>query len=100
MNVFDMAYQGFVSGNLNKDAYSVQLFAKAKLPMMVIQSFAKNFGLYGQRVGCFSVPNEDEEWVEKMNLFLGSRIRELYSSNPRIGSDIVKTVLGNNELRK
>lgn len=34
-----------------------------------------------------------------MNLFLGSRIRELYSSNPRIGSDIVKTVLGNKELR-
>lgn len=27
-NLFDMAYQGFVSGNLEKDAYAVQLFAK------------------------------------------------------------------------
>ena len=42
-----MAYQGFVSGNLAKDAFSVRLFAKNKLPMVVIQSFAKNFGLYG-----------------------------------------------------
>ena len=35
-----------------------------------------------------------------MNGFLGSRIRRLYSSNPRIGSDIVKTVLKNKDLRK
>ena len=68
--------------------------------MIVIQSFAKNFGLYGQRVGCFSIPNEDEEWVENMNGFLGSRIRKLYSTNPRIGSDIVKTVLKSDKLRR
>ena len=35
-----------------------------------------------------------------MNGFLGSRIRKLYSTNPRIGSDIVKTVLKNDRLRK
>lgn len=56
-----MAYQGFVSGDLNKDAFAVQLFAKEKMNMMVVQSFAKNFGLYGQRVGCLSIPMDTVE---------------------------------------
>jgi aspartate/tyrosine/aromatic aminotransferase len=67
--------------------------------MAVIQSFAKNFGLYGQRVGCMSIPNEDENWVKLMNDFLGSRVRKLYSSNPRLGSDIIKTVLSDPKMR-
>lgn len=98
-NVFDMAYQGFVSGDLNKDAYAVQLFAKNHQRMAVIQSFAKNFGLYGQRVGCMSIPNMDEAWVKSMNDFLGSRVRKLYSNNPRFGSDIIKTVLSDPKMR-
>lgn len=92
-NLFDMAYQGFVSGDPDKDAYSVQLFARNKMPMMVIQSFAKNFGLYGQRVGCFSIPNLDQSWVHRMDEYLRVMIRRLYSNNPRYGSDIVKTIL-------
>ena len=92
-NLFDMAYQGFVSGDPDLDAYSVQLFAKNKMPMMVVQSFAKNFGLYGQRVGCFSIPNLDQAWVHRMNEYLRVRIRRLYSNNPRYGSDLVKTIL-------
>ncbi len=99
-NCFDMAYQGFVSGDLEKDAYAVQLFAKNKLPIAVIQSFAKNFGLYGHRIGCFSIPNEDETFVKNMNDFLNIRIRRLYSSNPRYGSDIIKTVLQDSKLRQ
>ncbi len=98
-NIFDMAYQGFVSGDLEKDAYAVQLFAKNKQRMSVIQSFAKNFGLYGQRVGCMSITNEDENWVKLMNDFLGSRIRKIYSTNPRFGSDIVKIVLSDPKMR-
>jgi len=94
-----MAYQGFVSGDLEKDAYSVQLFTKERLNVCTIQSFAKNFGLYGHRVGCFSIVNEDEEWVEKMNDFLGSRIRKMYSTNARYGSDIIRTVLDDPKLK-
>jgi aspartate/tyrosine/aromatic aminotransferase len=100
LNCFDMAYQGFVSGNLAKDAFSVRLFAQNKLPMVVIQSFAKNFGLYGLRIGCISIPNVNETWVKNMNEMFGFVIRRLYSNNPRFGSDIVKTVLNDPELRR
>ena len=88
-----------MSGDLEKDAYSVQLFTKEKMPLCSIQSFAKNFGLYGHRVGCFSMPNEDEEFVKSMNEFLGSRIRKMYSTNSRYGSDIVRTILDIPELK-
>lgn len=54
---FDNAYQGFTSGDLEKDADSIRLFLEREstIPILCAQSFAKNFGLYGQRVGCFSV---------------------------------------------
>lgn len=95
-----MAYQGFVSGDIEKDAFAVRLFCKNELPIIVCQSFAKNFGLYGHRVGCFSMPCKNVEWVDKMNGFLNAYIRKIYSNNPRFGSDIVKTILRDPELRK
>merc|ERR1712216_659100 len=52
---FDSAYQGFATGDLEKDAYALRLFAAEGLPLFVSQSFAKNFGLYGERVGTFSL---------------------------------------------
>jgi len=52
---FDSAYQGFASGDLEKDSYSLRLFAEHTDNIMLFQSFAKNFGIYGERAGCFSV---------------------------------------------
>ncbi len=51
---FDMAYQGFASGDLEKDSYALRLFSNADVKLALAQSFSKNFGLYGQRVGCLS----------------------------------------------
>lgn len=45
---FDMAYQGFASGDTARDAYAVRLFVEDGHPTMLLsQSFAKNMGLYG-----------------------------------------------------
>ncbi len=99
-NLFDMAYQGFVSGDIAKDAYVVRLFARNKLPLCVSQSMSKNFGLYGHRIGCLSMPNSSEKFVHEMNEFLRCRIRRLYSSNPRFGSDVIKTILGDRMLKE
>lgn len=45
--VFDSAYQGFASGSLDEDAYSLRHFLDNYDRIMLFQSFAKNFGLYG-----------------------------------------------------
>ncbi|PFH58396.1 hypothetical protein XA68_13737 [Ophiocordyceps unilateralis] len=50
---FDCAYQGFASGDLARDAAAVRYFVDQGFELLVCQSFAKNFGLYGERAGCF-----------------------------------------------
>ena len=45
---FDCAYQGFASGDLARDGYSVKYFAERGFEFLCAQSFAKNFGLYSK----------------------------------------------------
>lgn len=45
---FDSAYQGFASGDLDKDAWAVRYFDSRGFEMLCAQSFAKNFGLYSE----------------------------------------------------
>merc|ERR1712123_558951 len=49
--IFDTAYQGFASGDPDKDAWSLRYFTEQGFEMMVCQSFSKNFGLYNERAG-------------------------------------------------
>lgn len=43
---FDSAYQGFASGDPDKDAWAVRYFVERGFEILCAQSFAKNFGLY------------------------------------------------------
>lgn len=45
---FDMAYQGFASGDIDRDAWAVRYFIEQGHNIVLSQSFAKNMGLYGQ----------------------------------------------------
>jgi aspartate/tyrosine/aromatic aminotransferase len=47
---FDVAYQGFCSGDLDKDAAAVRLFVEEGHELFVAQSFAKNMGLYSTQI--------------------------------------------------
>ena len=57
---FDAAYQGFASGDLIKDVAAIRLFADRGFSLLVAQSYAKNMGLYGERVGALHIvtPNK------------------------------------------
>jgi aspartate aminotransferase len=90
---FDSAYQGFASGDLDKDALAVQMFLADGHDIMASVSYAKNFGLYGERVGSFSVccgsPANRDAVLSQLDII----IRNLYSNPPLQGMRIVKTVL-------
>ena len=45
-----MAYQGFASGNPDKDAFGVRYFAERGMEFFCAQSFAKIFGLYSKYI--------------------------------------------------
>jgi aspartate aminotransferase len=64
---FDSAYQGFASGDLDRDAWPVRYFVEQGFELFIAQSFAKNLGLYGQRVGCLTVVVKDASVVKPMH---------------------------------
>jgi aspartate/tyrosine/aromatic aminotransferase len=53
--LFVAPLQGFASGDLDKDASALRMFTRAGLELLLAQSYAKNMGLYGERVGAISV---------------------------------------------
>ena len=58
---FDFAYQGFGKG-LEEDAWGLRHFAEKGHEMLVASSYSKNFGLYGERVGCLSILTKSKQW--------------------------------------
>lgn len=45
-----MAYQGFASGDIDRDAWAVRYFIEQGHNIILSQSFAKNMGLYGEQI--------------------------------------------------
>ncbi|KAH8053833.1 aspartate aminotransferase [Aureococcus anophagefferens] len=76
---FDCAYQGFASGDAERAAGGLRHFVAEGHTLMLAQSYAKNFGLYGER--------------------LKAVIRPMYSSPPVHGARVVAEVLGDAQLR-
>ena len=95
---FDSAYQGFASGDAERDAAALRYVVGRGLPVLLAQSFAKNFGLYGERCGTLSVVCKDADEKERLLSQLRLIVRPMYSSPPRHGSSIVKTVLSDAQL--
>lgn len=96
---FDMAYQGFSSGDINKDAEGLRLFVDdGHLPIFV-QSYAKNMGLYGERVGACTVLCASEAEAKPVESQVKIIIRAMYSSPPLGGARIATEVLTDPALR-
>ncbi|KAF7320366.1 Aspartate aminotransferase [Mycena kentingensis (nom. inval.)] len=95
---FDMAYQGFASGSTSGDAFAVRHFVSQGHQISLCQSFAKNMGLYGERVGAFSLITNDAEEKKRVDSQLKIIIRPMYSNPPIHGARIANTILSNSEL--
>lgn len=89
--VIDMAYQGIGQG-INEDAFGLRLLAKELQPLFCV-SFAKNFGLYGERMGLFGIVLPDTALSKKVESNLKVIIRGNYSNPPMHGARIIRTIL-------
>ena len=90
---FDCAYQGFASGCLDTDAWSVRYFIEQGFELFCAQSFSKNFGLYNERAGNLTVVLKDPSSVANFKSQMTLIIRATYSNPPAHGSRIVDTVM-------
>ncbi|KAG1881718.1 pyridoxal phosphate-dependent transferase [Suillus tomentosus] len=95
---FDMAYQGFASGSTDRDAFAVRYFVSQGHQIALSQSFAKNMGLYGERVGAFSLTTANEEERKRVDSQLKIIVRPMYSNPPLHGAHIANTILSDPEL--
>jgi len=96
---FDSAYQGFASGDPESDAWPVRYFVEQGFDViMVAQSYAKNFGLYGERAGCLHVVTSSPELTGNIFSQLRSLQRVTVSTPPAFGARIVSTILDDKEL--
>ncbi|KAH8920903.1 hypothetical protein BT69DRAFT_1308919 [Atractiella rhizophila] len=95
---FDMAYQGFASGSVDADAFAPRYFVEQNIPIVLSQSFAKNMGLYGERVGAFSIVTASPEEKARVDSQLKILVRPMYSNPPLHGARIAGTILADQEL--
>ena len=98
--VFDFAYQGFGDG-LDEDASSIRKFlSEGTNEAIICNSFSKNFGLYGERVGGLTIVSKTEDASAAMQSKVKTVIRRMYSNPPTHGASIVNTVLSDATLRQ
>jgi len=96
--LMDSAYQGFASGDAEADAAALRAFVADGHSLLLAQSFAKNFGLYGERTGTLSAvcrsPAEAKAVLSQLKIL----VRTAYSSPPIHGAKLVAEVLGDPAL--
>jgi len=96
--VMDTAYQGFGSGDLDKDGMSVRMLADKGVEFFVCQSMSKNFGLYNERVGNMICVINNPDKVETVRSQLKRIVRAVWSNPPSHGGRVVATILNDETL--
>ncbi|EGY20213.1 aspartate aminotransferase [Verticillium dahliae VdLs.17] len=99
--VFDAAYLGFNSGSVDGDAWAIRYFVEdLGLEAAVCLSFAKNMGLYGERVGLVAFLLPDSDVARAVASILENVQRATVSNPPVYGARIAATVLETPEIRE
>jgi aspartate aminotransferase len=96
--ILDSAYQGYASGDLEYDRKAIEKFLASPLEMFVCQSFAKNLGLYGERIGAVHIVCNDEANAKRVLSQMKMIIRPMYSSPPCHGALLVNEILSDEAL--
>ena len=96
--LFDFAYQGFAKG-VEEDASGLRTFAQYCPELLVASSFSKNFGLYNERVGAFTLVAKDPEVSVTAFSQVKAIIRSIYSNPPAHGAAVVTYILNDDALR-
>ncbi|WP_341503776.1 amino acid aminotransferase [Gallaecimonas sp. GXIMD4217] len=95
--LLDMAYQGFGDG-LDEDAFGLRHLASELPEVLLTSSCSKNFGLYRERIGAFTLIADSAVRRDVCSSVVLSVARSIYSMPPAHGAAIVDIILGSPEL--
>lgn len=91
--------QGFASGDLDEDAWPLRHFvSRGSLEIAVAQSFSKNMGLYGERVGALHLMTASADATARAMGHLARLQRGQISQPPRRGARLATTILTDQTL--
>ncbi|KAG2262303.1 hypothetical protein Bca52824_069382 [Brassica carinata] len=100
MPLFNLNFHGFATGNLDSDAQSVCMFVADGGECLIAQSFAKNMGLYGERIGALTIVCTSKDVARKVHSQVLLVVRPMYLSPPIHGASIVTAILKNSDMYK
>ena len=98
--IFDFAYLGFGSGDIEKDAEIIRQYALTGRQFLVAFSYSKCMGLYGERIGCLHSVGADSRDAKATSTNFASILRSTISVAPMNGALLVNEVLSNPELKQ
>jgi aspartate/tyrosine/aromatic aminotransferase len=93
-----LAYQGFGDG-LREDAAGLLELVRPGAELLVSTSFSKTFSLYAERVGAMIVVARSADDAAAVQSHVKAVVRVNYSNPPAHGADVVRTILGDADLR-
>lgn len=94
----DLAYQGLGDG-LEEDVYGARLLAESLPELIIVTSCSKNFGLYRERTGAFTLICDSDKATAIATTQIAGAARAMYSMPPDHGAAIVQLILSNPALR-
>ncbi|KAL4947091.1 pyridoxal phosphate-dependent transferase [Aspergillus filifer] len=98
--IFDLAYQGFASGNLDLDAWAIRHFlTHREIEMAVCQSFSKNLGLYGERTGALHLV-VSRNTPSQSAVVIQNHLTNIHRATLRFGSEVATAILATEDLRQ
>jgi len=95
---FDTAYQGFATGDLDRDAAPARMAIARGMELFASQSYAKNLGLYAERIGALNIVCRDAATADAVKSQLKTIIRPMYSNPPLHGARLVSKILSDKSL--
>lgn len=98
--LFDFAYPGYASGNLEKDMDVVRAYAKYGKPFFVSMSYSKIMGMYGERIGALHIIVDDPKTLEAVTSQAVRFTRGCVSVPPQNGALIAHTIMSSPDLRE
>ncbi|KAJ8121893.1 hypothetical protein ONZ43_g1773 [Nemania bipapillata] len=100
---FASSSQGFATGDIDNDGWAIRHFTKCangKMEFAVAQSFSKNFGLYGERIGALHLVVDNRNIAARVEETLKRIARAEITSPPGFGAKIIATVMQTSALRE
>lgn len=92
--------QGFASGDCVRDGAAIQMFLDRGIQVALSQSYAKNMGMYGQRIGAFSIVCDNPTEAAAVESQIKAVARAMYSNPPCHGALLVHEILSDDDLKQ